>query len=41
MTDPDMLSLTLTYLGTLAVGVLMLMGQLVACTLLLALAGLI
>lgn len=41
MTDAETLSFTLTYLGTLTVGALMLMGQLAACTILLALAGLI
>lgn len=41
MTDAATLSFTLTYLGTLAVGALMLMGQLAACTILLALAGLV
>ena len=41
MTDPATLSFTLTYLGTLAVGAAMLLGQLAACTILLALAGLV
>lgn len=41
MTNPETLSLTLTYIGTLTVGALMLIGQLAACTILLALAGLI
>jgi hypothetical protein len=41
MSDAATLSFALTYLGTLAVGALMLIGQIAACTILLALAGLV
>lgn len=41
MTDAAILSFALTYVGTLAVGVLMFIGQLAACTILLVLAGLV
>ena len=41
MTDAATLSFALTYVGTLAVGALMFIGQLAACTILLAIAGLV
>lgn len=39
MSDPSILAFTLTYTGTLAVALLMFLGQLAAFTVLLALAG--
>ena len=39
MSDPSTLAFTLTYTGTLAVALLMFLGQLAACTILLGLAG--